>query len=66
VFTAPRENLPPGYDPEVGEMMGLETRDGHQMDVVVIHADEKVVKMDGNHPLAGKDLTFDIELVKIG
>jgi peptidylprolyl isomerase len=66
VFTAPRENLPPGYDPKVGEMVGLETRDGHQIDVVVIHADEKVVRMDGNHPLAGKDLTFEIELVKIG
>jgi len=65
-LTAPRENLPPGYDPQVGEMMGLETKDGHQMDVMITHVDESSVKMDGNHPLAGKDLTFDIELVKIG
>jgi len=65
-FTAPRENLPEGYDPTEGEMMRLETRDGRQLDVVVTHADEKVVKLDGNHPLAGQDLTFDIELVKIG
>lgn len=65
-FTAPRENLPPGYDPQVGEMMGLETKDGRQMDVVITDVDEKAVKMDGNHPLAGQDLTFDIELVKIG
>lgn len=64
-FSAPRENLPPGYDPEVGEQMRLETRDGRQMDVVVVHADEKIVKMDANHPLAGKDLVFDIELVKV-
>ena len=65
-FTAPLENMPPGFHPRVGEMMGLETRDGRQMDVVVTHVDEKSVKMDGNHPLAGRDLTFDIELVKIG
>jgi peptidylprolyl isomerase len=65
IFTAPRNNLPPGYDPEVGEMMCLESKDGRQMDVIVTHADEESVVMDGNHPLAGKDLTFDIELVKI-
>jgi peptidylprolyl isomerase len=65
-FTAPRENLPSGYDPRVGEVMGLETRDGRQMEVVITQVDDEVVKMDGNHPLAGKDLTFDIELVKIG
>jgi peptidylprolyl isomerase len=65
IFTAPRKNLPPGYDPEVGEMMCLESKDDRQLDVVVTHADEENIKMDGNHPLAGKDLTFDIELVKI-
>ena len=66
VFTAPRENLPPGFDPKVGEMVGLETRDGHQMNALVIHADGENIRMDGNHPLAGQNLTFDIELVKIG
>ena len=65
VFSAPRSNLPPGYDPQPGEMMRLETRDGRQMDVVVTFADDEVVKMDGNHPLAGKDLTFDVELVEV-
>jgi peptidylprolyl isomerase len=64
-FTVPRENLPDGYDPQVGEMMRMETRDGRQMDVVVTHSDEGFVKMDANHPLAGQDLTFDIELVKV-
>jgi peptidylprolyl isomerase len=65
VFTAPRDNLPSGYDPKVGEMMRLEAKDGRQIDVMITHADEDSVRMDGNHPLAGKDLTFDIELVKI-
>ncbi|MBT8397343.1 MAG: FKBP-type peptidyl-prolyl cis-trans isomerase, partial [Gemmatimonadetes bacterium] len=39
VFTAPRENLPPGYDPQEGEMLRLETKDGRQMDVVVLLSD---------------------------
>jgi peptidylprolyl isomerase len=64
-FTVPRENLPPGYDPKEGELMRMETKDGRQMDVVVTGADEGFVSMDANHPLAGKDLTFEIELVKI-
>ncbi len=65
-FTVPRENLPAGYDPRVGEVMRMEYRDGRQMDAVISHADEGFVKMDANHPLAGKDLTFEIELVRIG
>lgn len=65
-FTVPRENLPPGYDPQVGEVMRMESRDGRQMDVIITDSDDGFVRMDGNHPLAGKDLTFDIELVKVG
>jgi FKBP-type peptidyl-prolyl cis-trans isomerase 2 len=64
-FTVPRANLPDGYDPSEGEMMRLETKDGRQMDVLVAAADENNVTLDGNHPLAGQDLTFDIELVSV-
>ena len=64
-FTVPRENLPPGYDPKEGEMLRMETKDGRQMDVLVTSADAAGVRLDANHPLAGKDLTFDVELVKI-
>lgn len=65
VFMVPRENLPPGYDPQEGQMLRMETKDGRQMDVMVVGADESAVKLDANHPLAGKDLTFDVELVKV-
>lgn len=65
VFNVPRENLPEGYDPKEGEMLGMETKDGRQMDVLVIEANEVGVKLDANHRLAGEDLTFDVELVKI-
>lgn len=66
VFTVPRENLPAGYDPQQGQMLRMETRDGRQMDVMVVEANDTGVKLDANHPLAGQDLTFDVELVKIG
>ena len=65
VFLVPRENLPQGYDPKEGETLGMETKDGRQMEAVVIESDEKAVKLDANHRLAGQDLTFDVELVSI-
>jgi len=64
-FMVPRENLPPGYDPKVGEVMRMETKEGQQMNVIITEVDEDSVRMDANHPLVGKDLIFDIELVKI-
>jgi len=64
-FTVPRENLPEGYEPQAGQMLRMETRDGRQMDVMVTESDEGSVKLDANHPLAGENLTFEIEMVKI-
>ena len=39
---------------------------GQDVKVVVTDADQDSITLDGNHPLAGKDLTFDLELVEIG
>lgn len=54
-----------GVHPEVG--MQLEVRDGNgqQIPVRVTDVSEDAVKLDANHPLAGKDLVFDITLVEI-
>jgi len=43
----------------------METKDGRQMEAVVIESDEKAVKLDANHRLAGQELTFDVKLVSI-
>jgi len=64
-FMVPRDNLPPGYDPKVGEVMRMETKEGQQMNVIITEVNEDSVRMDANHPLVGKDLIFDIELVKV-
>jgi peptidylprolyl isomerase len=64
-FTVPRENLPEGYDPQEGEVMRMESKDGSQTNVIITEVSEETVMMDANHPLVGKDLVFDMELVKI-
>ena len=65
-FTMPREQLPADFHAEAGQVMRMQYRDGREMNVMITEVRDDVILMDGNHPLAGQDLTFDIELVKIG
>ncbi len=60
----PRKEIPAHIVPEVGLALQLTLQDG-TLNVVVSRADENEVELDGNHPLAGKTLTFDIEVVDI-
>ncbi|MDM8516217.1 peptidylprolyl isomerase [Desulfobacterales bacterium HSG16] len=60
-----RTEIPPEMNPKVGEMIGLSSPDGQQIPAMIAHVDEKQVKVDMNHPLAGKSLTFQIEVVGI-
>ncbi len=64
-FTLPREQLPDDFEAEPGQMLRMQYRDGREMNVIVTEVREDAILLDGNHPLAGQDLTFDIELVKI-
>ena len=51
--------------PEIGIMLHLSDPEGDQLPVVVTELREETFVLDGNHALAGKDLTFEIELVEI-
>jgi FKBP-type peptidyl-prolyl cis-trans isomerase 2 len=61
----PRANFPPDMEPEVGMQLNMTNGGGQVIPVIIIGMDEENVTLDANHPLAGHDLIFDIELVDI-
>ncbi|MDZ7373603.1 MAG: peptidylprolyl isomerase [candidate division KSB1 bacterium] len=60
-----REQFPPDLKPYVGQQLEMVQSNGQSLIVVVAEIDDDGVILDANHPLAGKDLTFEIELVEI-
>lgn len=65
-MSLPRTQLPEGMNPQVGEQLQMQTPDGQAIPVRVTGTSDEAIDLDANHPLAGQDLTFDIELVKVG
>lgn len=63
ILDFPRTELPEGIDPEVGHHLQMSTPDGQAFQVEVVGTSPEGIVLDANHPLAGKDLTFHIELV---
>lgn len=61
----PRAQIPADIHLELGTQLQMQTPDGHAVPVVVAELSDDSVTLDANHPLAGKDLTFNIELVAI-
>ncbi|MCV2882204.1 FKBP-type peptidyl-prolyl cis-trans isomerase [Actibacterium sp. XHP0104] len=61
----PRGQIPAEIPLEVGLQLQMQTPTGQVMPVTVAAVSEETVTLDANHPLAGKDLTFDFELVEI-
>jgi FKBP-type peptidyl-prolyl cis-trans isomerase 2 len=60
-----RSTLPPNVAPQVGHHMRLQAADGREIPAVVTGVSESTVTVDANHPLAGRDLVFDLELLAI-
>jgi FKBP-type peptidyl-prolyl cis-trans isomerase SlyD len=65
VDRVPRENFPGIDDIQPGMQFQTEMEGGYPMVVTVTEVDENFVTVDGNHPLAGRDLDFDIEVIEV-
>lgn len=57
--------FPNNVNPEVGQQLQIHQADGQSIIVTVTDVSDASATLDANHPLAGKDLTFDIELVAV-
>lgn len=65
VIEVSREQIPPHIKPEVDQQLEMGTPDGQVIIVKVVEVADASIKLDANPPLAGKDLTFKIELVEV-
>jgi peptidylprolyl isomerase len=65
VVTMSRDQLPPDVNPGIGQRLELTQEDDQVILVTVTGATESSITLDANHPLAGKALTFELELVGI-
>ena len=65
VLSMSREKMPEDIDLEISDRLQVRRKDGTMVNVTVTDISESSVTLDGNHPLAGQDLVFDIELVGI-
>lgn len=65
VLNVERSKFPEGVTPEIGQQLQLKQPDGKVFVVTITGIEKDTVTLDANHPLAGKVLNFEIELVEI-
>lgn len=65
VFVVDRQRVPAHLDPKVGQRYHIRQVERSPLAVTVMAVSAESITLDGNHPLAGKELTFEIQLVEI-
>jgi FKBP-type peptidyl-prolyl cis-trans isomerase 2 len=60
-----KTELPQDMTPEVGMGLVSKSPDGQEMNLMVVEVKDESIVIDGNHPLAGKELVFDLEVIEI-
>jgi FKBP-type peptidyl-prolyl cis-trans isomerase 2 len=65
VMEVHRDQLPEGMSPSVGDRLQVQDAHGHTTVVTVCKTTDSAIFIDANHEMAGKDLTFEIELVEV-
>ena len=63
--TIPRELMQLGAEPEVGMQVEMHRQDGTVIPLLITNVDEASITVDANHPLAGEELHFNIQLAAI-
>ena len=64
LINVPKDQLPDDVEPEVGMQLQVNQPDGNAVPVRITEVGDEELTLDANHPLAGKDLSFEIELVE--
>jgi FKBP-type peptidyl-prolyl cis-trans isomerase 2 len=65
VGTVQKSDFPHHVTPAIGQQMQVKLLDGGSIDVIVTDIEDEVVTLDGNHPLAGHTLEFEVEMMDI-
>lgn len=65
VQQVPRNALPPELEPQVGMQLQAQTPNGTPVQLIVIEVTDETITVDANHPLAGQDLIFAVEMIEI-
>lgn len=65
MFNVSRDQVPPDTEVSIGDLLQVGLADGQTATVMVAEIDDEKLVLDANHPLAGKTLIFDLELVGI-
>lgn len=60
-----QSDIPEEINPEKGMVLQVKTQDGQSRNVTVAEVTDETVTLDGNHPLAGENLNFEINLVEV-
>ena len=65
IHEVPKSQLADGLTPKVGMNLVTKTSEGREIPLVITEVKKETIVVDANHPLAGKDLTFEVTLVDI-
>lgn len=65
VLQVERQQLPDDIPVGVGQQLQIRQQEGQTIPVIITEVTDAKVTLDANHPLAGENLTFDIELLEI-
>lgn len=64
ILDVPKDKFPDEIAPEVGQQLMLRHPEGQEFPAFIVEVTDEVITLDANHPLAGEDLNFEIELMQ--